>query len=59
MGQTHTQKYMKPLLERVLNDEVDPSSIITHRVDIEQGPDAYKTFSAEKDKCMKVIIEMH
>lgn len=59
MGQTHTQKYMKPLLDRVLNDEIDPSSVITHRVDIEQGPDAYKTFSDKKDVCMKVVIKMH
>ena len=31
MGQTHTQRYMKPLLDRILNDEIDPSFVISHR----------------------------
>lgn len=59
MGQTHTQKYMKPLLERILADEIDPSFVITHRVKIDEGSYAYKTFSDEKNECIKVIIKMH
>ncbi len=59
MGQTHTQKYMKPLLTRILADEVDPSFVITHRINIDDGPNAYKTFSNEKDDCIKVVIKMH
>jgi threonine dehydrogenase-like Zn-dependent dehydrogenase len=59
MGQTHTQKYMKPLLNRVENGDIDPSFVITHRVDIEEGPNAYKTFSDQKDDCIKVVIKMH
>jgi len=31
-GQTHMQRYMKPLLERIQKGEIDPSFIITHRV---------------------------
>lgn len=59
MGQTHTQKYMKPLLTRILADEVDPSFVITHRINIDDGPKAYKTFNNEKDDCIKVVIKMH
>lgn len=59
MGQTHTQKYMKPLLERILAEEIDPSFVITHRVKIEDGPAAYKVFHEEKSECIKVIINMH
>lgn len=58
MGQTHTQKYMQPLLEKILTDKIDPSFVITHRIDIEDGPEAYKTFKEEKNKCIKVIINM-
>jgi len=58
MGQTHTQKYMKPLLEKIVAGEVDPSTVITHKVRIDEGPDAYKTFSDKKDECIKVIIKM-
>jgi threonine dehydrogenase-like Zn-dependent dehydrogenase len=59
MGQTHTQRYMKPLLDRILKDEIDPSFVISHRIKIEQGPDAYKTFHQDKDECVKVIINMN
>ncbi|MBY0316903.1 MAG: glutathione-dependent formaldehyde dehydrogenase [Bdellovibrionales bacterium] len=59
MGQTHTQKYMKPLLDRILNEEIDPSFVITHKIKIDQSPEAYKTFNDKKDDCIKVIIDMH
>ena len=59
MGQTHTQKYMKPLLERILKDEIDPSFVITHRLGIEDGPDAYKAFHENKEDYIKVILKMH
>ncbi len=29
-GQCHVQRYMRPLLERIQNGEIDPSFIITH-----------------------------
>ena len=58
MGQTHTQKYMQPLLERILAEEVDPSFVITHRINLDDGPEAYKTFNENKDDCIKVVIKM-
>lgn len=58
MGQTHTQKYMKPLLDRILNDEIDPSFVISHRMTLEEGPKAYKSFNNEKDEFIKIIMKM-
>jgi threonine dehydrogenase-like Zn-dependent dehydrogenase len=58
MGQTHTQKYMRPLLDRIMKGEIDPSFVITHRVNIEDGPKMYDTFHKQKDDCFKVIIKM-
>ena len=59
MGQTHTQKYMKPLLDKILEGKIDPSEIISHRIDITQGPDAYKNFNDKKDEYRKIVIKMH
>lgn len=59
MGQTHTQKYMKPLLDKILNDEIDPSFVITHRLSIEDGPEAYKNFNDQKDDFIKIVMKMH
>lgn len=58
MGQTHTKKYMQPLLNLILADKIDPSFVITHRIGIDEGPDAYKMFNDKKDECIKVVLKM-
>jgi threonine dehydrogenase-like Zn-dependent dehydrogenase len=55
MGQTNVHKYLKPLLERVTNGEIDPSFVITHRLTLEQGAEGYSTFDAQ-DSCIKVVL---
>ncbi len=56
-GQTHMQRYLKPLLERIEKGEIDPSFIISHRASsLEDGPELYKTFRDKKDKCTKVVL---
>jgi len=59
MGQTHTQKYMKPLLDKILDEQIDPSEIITHRINIDEGPQAYRVFKEDKNDCLKVVIKMN
>ena len=56
-GQTHMQRYMKPLLEKIEAGEIDPSFVITHRVKLDDAPDAYKTFRDKKDGCIKVVLK--
>jgi threonine dehydrogenase-like Zn-dependent dehydrogenase len=43
-GQTHVQRYTGPLLNRIEAGEIDPSFVITHRVNLEEAPAAYKKF---------------
>jgi len=59
MGQTHTQKYMPLLLKYILDDKIDPSIIISHRINISEGPEAYKKFNDSKEEYRKVVIQMH
>jgi threonine dehydrogenase-like Zn-dependent dehydrogenase len=56
MGQTHVQKYMRPLLQRIENGEIDPSRVITHRLPLEEAPEGYRTFRDKLDNCIKVIL---
>ncbi len=56
MGQTHVQRYTKPLLEKIEKGEIDPSFIITHRVKLADGPAAYQTFKKKEDGCVKVVM---
>jgi threonine dehydrogenase-like Zn-dependent dehydrogenase len=55
MGQTHFHRYARPLLQRVLDGEIDPSFVITHRVRLDELPAAYATFAAKSDDCIKVV----
>lgn len=58
-GQTHVQKYIDELMDLIANDKIDPSFIITHRVSLDGGPDAYDMFKHKKDGCVKVVIHPH
>jgi len=55
-GQTHVQKYLEPLMRRIEEGEIDPSFLITHKIKLEDGPDAYKMFQEKNDGCIKVVI---
>ena len=57
MGQTHVHRYLRPLLERVQRGEIDPSFVITHRLPLDQAPQAYRTFRDKKDGCIKVVLK--
>jgi threonine dehydrogenase-like Zn-dependent dehydrogenase len=56
MGQTHVPRYLKPLLKKILNDELDPAKIITHRLKLSDAPGAYHLFNTNKDECLKVVL---
>jgi threonine dehydrogenase-like Zn-dependent dehydrogenase len=55
-GQTPVHKYLKPLYERIVNGDIDPSFIVTHRLGLEMAPDAYETFKHKQDDCVKVVL---
>jgi threonine dehydrogenase-like Zn-dependent dehydrogenase len=55
-GQTHVQRYMGPLLERIQRDEIDPSFVITHRMALEDAPTGYDLFLNKQEDCIKVVL---
>ena len=57
MGQTHVHKYLKQLLELVELDQIDPSFVITHRLSLDDAPDATKPFKEHNDGCIKVVLK--
>jgi threonine dehydrogenase-like Zn-dependent dehydrogenase len=56
-GQCHVQKYMKPLYERVRNGDIDPSFVVTHRLELGEAPNGYETFKHKEDDCVKVVLK--
>jgi threonine dehydrogenase-like Zn-dependent dehydrogenase len=57
MGQTHMQRYLRPLYKRIVNGEIDPSFVVTHRLSLDEAPEAYRTFRDKHDGCIKVVLK--
>jgi threonine dehydrogenase-like Zn-dependent dehydrogenase len=56
-GQCHVQRYMKPLLDMVVDGRIDPSFVITHRMSLEDAPRGYEMFQKKQDGCVKVVLQ--
>jgi len=56
-GQCPVHKYLGPLYERIRNDEIDPSFVVTHRLGLDSAPDGYETFKHKEDECVKVVLK--
>jgi threonine dehydrogenase-like Zn-dependent dehydrogenase len=57
MGQMHGQKYMRMLVERVVNGEIDPSFVVTHRLPLAEAKYGYEIFKHKNDNCVKVVLK--
>src|SRR5687768_13535985 len=58
-GQTHVQKYLPKLLELVLDGKVDTTDLISHRLPLEQAPEAYRNFHSNQNEWTKVVLKPH
>jgi threonine dehydrogenase-like Zn-dependent dehydrogenase len=56
-GQCHVQRYMRPLLQRIQNGEIDPSFIITHRLPLDRAAEGFEMFVNKEDDCLKVVLK--
>jgi len=50
-GQTHVQRYLDPLLERIESGEIDPSFVVTHDEPLEKGPEMYGPSGRRRRLC--------
>lgn len=57
MGQTHVQRYTKPLLDLISSGKIDPSFLITHILPLADAPAAYELFKQKQDGCVKVVLK--
>ncbi|PJJ20837.1 threonine dehydrogenase-like Zn-dependent dehydrogenase [Janthinobacterium sp. 67] len=55
-GQTHVQRYMQPLLERIQQGELDPGAIISHHLRLDEAPHGYDIFQKKQEQCIKVVL---
>jgi threonine dehydrogenase-like Zn-dependent dehydrogenase len=57
-GQMHGQKYAPRLLEYVANGKLDLSDTITHRVSLDEAPEAYQNFKTKNDGCIRPVFRV-
>lgn len=55
-GQTHVQAHLPKLLDHILNGELKPDIIISHRLRLEEAAEGYRMFDKREDECRKVIL---
>jgi threonine dehydrogenase-like Zn-dependent dehydrogenase len=56
-GQCHVHRYLRPLLERISNGEIDPTFVVTHRMPLSEAPRGYDIFKRKQEDCVKVVLQ--
>jgi threonine dehydrogenase-like Zn-dependent dehydrogenase len=56
-GQCHVHRYLRPLLERILAGDIDPSFIVTHTMALDDAAKGYELFKHKQDDCLKVVLK--
>ena len=56
-GQTHVQKYLRPLYTAIAEGKIDSTFLISHRLPLTEGPTGYKNFHDEQDTWTKVVLK--
>lgn len=56
-GQTHVHRYLPQLLESITSGKIDPSFVFTHRLSLDDAPDAYPMFRDKEHGCIKVLLK--
>ena len=59
MGQANVRHWTDELLAIVERDEdiLGTESLATHRLPLEEAPQAYSTFQKKEDGCIKVVLK--
>lgn len=56
-GQTHVQKYLRPLYTAIAEGKIDSTFLISHHMGLEQGPDGYRLFHDRQDEYTKIVLK--
>jgi threonine dehydrogenase-like Zn-dependent dehydrogenase len=56
MGQCDVKRYMTELLEHIRQRRIDARAVISHRLALEDAPDAYRMFAEKRDGCIKCVL---
>lgn len=55
-GQTHAQRFMPELLDRITAGDLHPEVIVTHQLPLADAVRGYEIFNEKREDCRKVIL---
>ncbi|MEU6095118.1 zinc-dependent alcohol dehydrogenase [Streptomyces sp. NPDC047079] len=55
-AQCHVHRYLRLLLDRIRDGDIDPSFVISHRLPLDQAPQGYEMFKHKENECNKVVL---
>jgi threonine dehydrogenase-like Zn-dependent dehydrogenase len=56
-GQTHVQRYLRPLLEQIGEGRIDTTFLISHRLPLDDAAEGYRMFKEEQNEITKVVLK--
>lgn len=56
-GQTHVQRYLRPLYTAIMEGLIDSTFLISHRLPLDEGPAGYRNFKQRQDAWTKVVLK--
>lgn len=57
MGQCPVKRYNEPLRDLIVAGRAKPSRIVSHRIELDDAPEAYRRFDKRVDGYTKVLIQ--
>ncbi|HET7316734.1 MAG TPA: zinc-dependent alcohol dehydrogenase [Sphingomicrobium sp.] len=56
-GQTHVQRYMRPLLKLIEEGKIDTTFLISHHAPLEQAAEMYKHWHDDQNSYTKIVLK--
>lgn len=56
-GQTHVQRYLPGLLNAIVENKIDSTFLISHRMALEDAPHGYKMFHDKQNEFTKIVLK--
>ena len=57
MGRDHDERYNDFLRDLIANGRIRPGEIVSHRLPLEDAPDAFRRFDERRDGYLKIILD--
>jgi glutathione-independent formaldehyde dehydrogenase len=57
MGRDHDERYNDFLRDLIAAGRIRPSEIVSHRLPLEEAPDAFRRFDERRDGYVKIVLD--